>query len=327
VASEKIILVPKNLLLAQSLEFIAYLNSLEPADSYHFDFTRSNLIDPFSLIYLSREIQAFRSKRGESDFIAKNFGHLTYHSHMGFFKAFGLDFGKNPGAASGSLAYIPITIYNCEDIRREASAKGVNPGEILTTQSEQLALILTQGKQSDYVQALSFSMREIFRNAVEHSESQQIGFCAQYLPSQSLVKFAILDTGIGIAKSLSRNKDLQIKNDLDGLYTSLKPGISGKVPSIEYRHDDHWQNSGFGLFMTSELAKRKGSFSIASGDHSLTLVRDKKIELPGSIQGTIVGIDLNVQTLKDFEEIKRTIYSQIPKDSSGPSGASGEIFD
>src|SRR5690606_39484379 len=83
----------------------------------------------------------------------------------------------------------------------------VNPGEVLENYGENLINILTQNKDKNVTDVLRYSIREILRNIVEHSESDKFSFCAQYLPSKQRVNFAVLDRGIGLSKSLSNNPD------------------------------------------------------------------------------------------------------------------------
>jgi DEAD/DEAH box helicase domain-containing protein len=76
---------------------------------------------------------------------------------------------------------------------------------------------------------LTYSIREIVRNVIEHSESETYTVSAQYWPSQSSAEFAVADAGCGVLSSLSHNPKLEVENDLDALKLAMLPGISSKA--------------------------------------------------------------------------------------------------
>ena len=99
---------------------------------------------------------------------------------MGLFKSFGLDHGNAPGEANGSTTHIPITEISREQIEKEASSLGKHPGAVIEGRSKSLAQILTRFKDGPLLDTLTFSIREIIRNVVEHSEADHAYLCAQY---------------------------------------------------------------------------------------------------------------------------------------------------
>ena len=114
------ILIPRSIDLSNSLGFSVTLSSIEESQTYIFDFRNTTRIEPFGMLLISSEITRFKKIHSESEFKFENYEHMSYAAHMGFFKAFGLDFGKSPGEASGNSNYMPITIIDCKQLEKEA---------------------------------------------------------------------------------------------------------------------------------------------------------------------------------------------------------------
>lgn len=296
-----VIKVPKRLDLLRCVQFVQSLRTLPKADEYIFDFERVDWIQPFAMLFLSSEIQRCRDGLPECHFTITQYKHMTYASHMGFFQAFRVEFGKAPGQASGSLSYIPITLFNCEQLREQAAENFQEVGETIESKSAELASVLAQEDSGILVDTLTYSFKEIMRNVVEHSESVQFGICAQYWPSKHTVEVGLIDRGIGIRNSLSQNPHLSIASDRDALKLALMPGISGKVyKGSRKRTKNHWANSGFGLYMTNRLCRNGGNFLIASGDSGLLLKGDKKEYVDVSFRGTALRMSLRTDLLTEL---------------------------
>src|SRR5690606_33162668 len=186
--------------------------------------------------------------------------------YMGFFQAFGMNFGKRPGEAKGSSTYIPINIYNTREIKQDARELMINPAELLESKAKEISNVLTRSEKGHLNEVLTYCLREIFRNVIEHSNAEQYGFCAQYRPSLNRVSFSIIDRGIGLKESLSENPTLELNNDEDAIRASLQPATTGKVYKGQKRKPKgEWANSGYGLFMTSNICKSVGGLLMAYG--------------------------------------------------------------
>lgn len=288
--------IPQNLSLQRAISFCNKLWTLEKDDNYQFDFVRLQFIEPFTMAYVANELKRF-SEENPGTCNAVNFEDKTYPAHMGFFKAFGLEHGNKPGEASGSSTYIPLTILEVTEIQREADLQGINIGDVLEGKSKLIAQILTREKKGNLVDTLTYSIREIMRNVVEHSESKVIEYCAQYWPTKNLVEVAVLDIGTGIQKGLSTNPYLDIKSERDALQLALQPGISGKMyKGIPERKYDAWQNSGYGLYMTNRICRNGGNFLIISNNSSVFLHENGKDDIECNYKGT--ALRLRIDTSK-----------------------------
>lgn len=320
--------VPKQLVFQSSIEFVLKINALTHQGLIQFDFNNLTRIDPFSLLYVSSEIQRCKSRLSKSIFRAINFGHCTYEAHMGFFKAFGLDYGKLPGEAKGNKNYIPINIYSTIEIIREAKESRIHPAELLEVKAEGLSRILTRNKECILKDTLTYCLREIFRNVIEHSNAGQFGFCAQYLPSLNRVYLAIIDRGIGLAAALSNNPTLQIEDDQDAILKALSPGISGKVfPGQKRKPKGEWANSGYGLFMTSNICKRGGGFFIASGNAGYYTSENKERFIETPFKGTALNLSIDTSRLDTLNQMLRDIDNTVGIEKSKASKSSLGLLD
>lgn len=310
---EYLISVPRDLFFESTITFINSFKDLRLTKKYVFDFKDQTRIDPISLLLLSSELDLFKKANPNSEFSAKNFSHCTYPAHMGFFKSFGMDFGKFPGEAKNNNRYIPIRIYKTIDIKESARDLMVNPGEILEGFAKEISLVLTQDADSNLTEILRYCVREILRNIVEHSDSEKFGFCAQYLPSYNKVSFAVLDRGIGVKKSLSNNPKLTLINDFEALEYALMPGISGKVyPGQKRKPKGEWANSGYGLYMTSNICKNGGSFFIGSGYNGIYISEKEARPLNLKIDGTALNLTINLNQKENLNEILKQIRNKVP---------------
>lgn len=296
--------IPQNLSLVNALNFCNRLWDLEYSDEYAFDFINLGRVEPFTMAYVANELKRFRKTRPESRFTALNHQNKSYAAHMGFFKAFGLNFGNEPGEASGSSTYLPLTILNVRDLKQEAVDSYDNVGNVIEAKSELIAKILTRKESGDLVDTLTFSIREIIRNVVEHSGSEIIEYCAQYWPTKNLVELAVLDTGDGIMHGLSTNPYLSISNERDALHLAMLPGVSGKMyKGVKKRKNDEWQNSGFGLYMTSRICRNGGDFFIASNNKSIFLDSKSKSDLECKYKGTALRLRIDTSNIYSYSEM------------------------
>ncbi|WP_219904876.1 hypothetical protein [Shewanella algae] len=155
--------VPQNLSLNNALNFCNRLWKLDDSDAYEFDFGNLGLVEPFTMAYVANELKRYRNSKPHSSFTAKNHENKTYAAHMGFFRAFGLQFGNEPGEAKGSSTYLPLTILKVSDIEQEAIDSYSHVGDVIESKAERISKLLTRKDSGDLVDTLTFSIREIIR--------------------------------------------------------------------------------------------------------------------------------------------------------------------
>ena len=173
IKSETIVL-PQKLDLENLCKFSCQLHNVPSAKEYIFDFGEKRWFPPFAMLFLSMQLNAFRKARPSAKKRAHNHKNHPYAAHMGFFNAFGLGYGLNPGEAPGSERYVPITSLSVKKIVKTANRACVHVGDVVEKKSQEMAALLCRSKEGDLFQALSYSVREMVRNVVEHSEASEL---------------------------------------------------------------------------------------------------------------------------------------------------------
>lgn len=319
--------LPKNLPIDECISFSNNLFNSPDEDIYEFDFARMNWYPPFSLLYLACQINRFKALHTNSNIIVINHERHYYAAHMAFFKAFGVDWGNSTLNNAGNDNHLPITDIETREIIEKTMSSHYEAGDIIERKSEDLAKILVRQDEGDLFKTLSYSIREMIRNCYEHSHTDRIQICAQYWPGQHRVEIGICDTGVGIRSGLEKNPKLKISSDKDALDLSVLPGISGTVYNEKGRSLSPWANSGYGLFMTSNICAQGGSFFLASGTCALKKKEDKTTYYEQNFQGTAIRLILDTskitpisERLSDLAKQGRKIAREI--DGSDPFGPS-----
>lgn len=300
--------LPSSLGVMNCIGFCNELFGLPHVDSYVFDFGNIRWFPPFSMLYLSNQINRFRAERIGSRWIAQNYEQHTYAAHMGFFKSFNLQHGNEVGEADGSTSYVPLTRIFKKELQDQAATGSIQIGDVIQQQSNRLAFTLTRETSSNLYVTLSYSIREILRNSVEHSGTDEVLFCAQYWPTRGEVEVGICDAGKGIYEGLRTNPHLRMEDDYDALILSLLPGVSGiayeGVPRNPY---DAWANSGYGLYMTSNICGNSGSFLIASGETALIKNNSNTQAFSQSFQGTAIRLLMKIDRIGKLDKELRIL--------------------
>ena len=311
------IAIPRDLVPDQLIPFSIALRDTELADGYVLDFTRVGLTEPFGMLFLAALIRQFardrRTRQGrEISIRVSNYKSKTYASFMGLFKSFGLDYGKEPGEASGSRTYIPLTRLAISVISRDAREEHRRDQEIIEQESKRIADILTRNDDGPVTEALAYSICELMRNVVEHGSASHIWYAAQYWPSKGRVEFSILDEGVGLTRSLKRNPKLVVTDDEDAINQALKPGVSG-IPKRRRVYDGDWANSGYGLYMTSSMCQQAGDFLICNYSRALQLSAEGRSILVSAFDGVAVRMVLEIERIQDLNDMLKKYRAAVGK--------------
>ncbi|MBI2092375.1 MAG: sensor histidine kinase [Deltaproteobacteria bacterium] len=166
----------------------------------------------------------------------------------------------------------------------------------------------------DQAEPIKYVVSELVRNVFEHSSSKAGAIiCAQFYKKSNIIRIGIVDTGIGIKKSIGAS--YKISSDIEAIKLALTPGITGttsRIGGTEF-------NAGAGLFFIKSIAKSAHDFFILySGNAMYKLLtsaskprlyidpfRDRHSlneELP-YWQGTVVGIDISLGQKQEFSQL------------------------
>lgn len=186
--------------------------------------------------------------------------------------------------------------------------------------------------KAEQAEPIKYIVSELVRNVFEHASSSDGAIvCAQYYKKSNTIRIGVVDTGVGIRKTLERFH--HPKSDLDALRLALTPGITGTTAKI----GGTATNAGAGLFFIKSLAKiSRDFFMIYSGNAMYKLLKNPKNraiklisdplkdhfsfdeELP-FWKGTVVAIDLCLNNTINFNELLeqiRKVYSDGRKEQN-----------
>ncbi len=213
------------------------------------------------------------------------------------------------GKPKVTVIFLPITRICINKLRTEANLSKEYVGETIERKSNDLAKIFCRGNEN-LERYITYSLRELMRNIEEHSMADYIWYAAQYWETYDLVEIAILDEGIGIRESLTTNPAYTriIKNDEDALLMAIKPGIT-KARGKANKEDD-WANSGYGLYMTSNLCRNVGDFVLASNERLLIINKDNISKKEICYFGTVVRMRLQISKLKALQSVLNRLLQE-----------------
>ncbi len=190
--------------------------------------------------------------------------------------------------------------------------------------TEMIPLLHLEPKQ---VRPIKYIVSELVRNVLEHSQSKYCAILsAQYYPKSNTIRIGIVDTGIGIRKAINVSHDAP--THLEAIKLALTPGITGTTR----REGGTEFNAGAGLFFIKSIAKvNRDFFMIYSGNAMYKLLKDKSnrkhIKLYSNPfkdkhskddnfpfwEGTVVGIDISLDTTKEFSILLDFIHKTYIK--------------
>lgn len=122
----------------------------------------------------------------------------TYAKALRFYSSLGIPIGCSPEedytGTSGSC-FIPIMKVDVSTVKRS-----VDEYRDVKYISSHISKVASRGKEVLY-DCVGFCVIEIIRNIIEHSNSKNVWYAAQYWPSKyggEMVEISIMDEGVGI---------------------------------------------------------------------------------------------------------------------------------
>lgn len=287
--------------------FLNVIGQVRTAPSVTIDFGRVNYVYPFPTIVLAQAIKDLVRARGNDrklETIATgvqwNSGAIGYLQHFGFFKYIGFDVGNGIDHSLGGSKYLPFTTIKSSQIMW----KGHVMQKEIDIKADRLASVIFPGESNvGPAMMLSYALREIIRNSFEHGGVDKCIAMGQRWYNGD-AEIAIADEGWGIAMSLGRV--MKFNTPKEAVQKALLPGISSRsvVGSGE------WDNSGFGLYVVSELGRRYGEFSLISSGCLLS-ANNGTIEVKNiQVHGTIVKLKVNTRDADYFPNILNQIVAE-----------------
>lgn len=277
------------------------LNDLEHCEILNFDFRWCQFSEPFALLYLGRRITNIKDEHVALETKILIPKHPTsaffgYAPHVGFFDFIGSDIGRKMGEAQGSPNYFPIRHWCIEKILSLSNGDPV--GAFIDRQAGKIAKILIQEDSGDIFAMVQYAIREIVRNSIEHSKGKSCWFFGQYWPKKNLAEIVVMDDGVGISDTLIDNEYIDVSTNLAGMKLSLFPGVTGVTRAERLEQDDTWGNSGFGLYILSEIFGKFGEFHMISENDYLKINKQGQCHKAYPFRGTGIAIRFPVRALE-----------------------------
>ncbi|MRU14946.1 DUF1998 domain-containing protein [Roseovarius sp. A21] len=320
------------------LGIIEFGNTLRSDGPIKLDFSSIGFATPSGMLLLSRHIRSAVDRGIVTGHIGTEPN--DYAANVGFFKHCGIEVPRRQ--ASGGENYLPLQAVDLGKWRSDAKKSSLSFGELANQRVGRMARLIARDTRGNLFDLMKYCLREIVRNALEHGDGDTMWITGQYWPARDTVELSIFDNGIGILRSLQRNEKFSnIGDDLKALRLAVLPSTSG-VHKQESSNaagpettDDTWNNSGFGLYVTSQLARRKGHFVIGSGSKFLRIGSHRYEKGDFSLSGTYVSMNFSVAELQRAAAEVGTIVKKgesiaqryVSKDADAfASAASKEIF-
>ncbi len=240
---------------SQVLKMAKDIEAIDASEGVIFDFNPYGENNPFSNLFLINILRKFRKEHRDVSVRAQPKQTSEYLSHIGFYKSMGIDIGKEPGEATGSSTYTPITRIQFD-----------NGYDTIDDQAKRLCRVLDFDRPLQRL--LRYIFQETIRNVYEHTETDAVLIAAQKWPQLNLLEIAIADSGCGVERSLGRL--YHNRNEVELIKLACKPGVTAQSNYSITDRQDPLRNSGYGLYVLRSLALAyDGSFIICSGKHAI----------------------------------------------------------
>lgn len=289
---------------------ILLLDAIGDMPEVVFDFSEVTFVRPYATLVLASVIQRFRDSRKErhleTRYVTKGVEAGTrpngssYLAHVGFFQYLGIPHGKKPGEAKGSDTYVPMRQLTSTDLAN--SHPGMALHDAINAESERLAGLVC-GPDDDAYPMLQYCFCETIRNAFEHAKTDRCLVMGQKY-SNGFVELAVVDAGRGVQASLAESFT-GITCD-EALSRSILPGITR---STRDEGLEEWENTGFGLYVLSSLARDTGDFSLWSGERCLCVDGEATYQVDRKFQGTAVKVRLGTDNAEYFPNVLHAIVA------------------
>lgn len=311
--------VPPSLGMPDVLDVCREIYALPSGPSFEIDFAETQHFEPFGMLLLGSAIRRLRDRVDEKGapvtvaIIGKDLakqGH-DYARHMGFWWSIGDDSDLPSMNRTATKTTIPITRLSYSELYKEAGHRDPIRAERVGAAAANLATTLSgSDPKSPLWLTLEYCFREMFRNAFEHGRVDNVWYTGATRPTKDDVQIAIVDGGRGIRSSLADNPDERHATDLAAIEAALRPGVSRNTKKVrspemteklleQFPDQDPaiYDNTGFGLTLTSNIARDAGQFAIISGEASVAYVQDNHIVTMTMHHGTAVRLVLHPSRL------------------------------
>ncbi len=238
----------------------------------------------------------------------------NYFERMGLFKMLGIKSGISITEHESSGRFIPLTQIK-------------NSTELTHFLTDMVPLLHVE---PIHAESIRYVVSELVRNVLEHAAASDGAIlAAQYYKKSNTIRIGIVDTGIGVKKSITMSHPA--RTDGEAIRLALTPGITGSTS----REGGNEINAGAGLFFIKSIAAvNRQPFILYSGNAMYKLHKtppNKRVHLKADPyednysaredlpywQGTVVGVDISLESTEEFTnllDLIGNIYSTAIKE-------------
>lgn len=297
------ITIPAQLTPVEAINSSKFIVNCSPDPEFIYDFSNMQHCHPFGLLLLGsairRNINHYK-KAKHTPYGYNGTQGCEFAADLGFFQYCGWDIGRKTNIFDYGVNHIPIKCIGISDLRKDPT--DMRPlGDLIDEHARDLAITLTQDNDSEATKTLQYCLREIIRNTFEHGRTNQVWVCGQYWSSRNEAEIALIDEGRGILSSLQTNRRYRLTTDIEANKLALQPGAS-RMLGIKQDPYDIWQNSGYGLFMSSALCGLGGYFVLGSGKNATLVNAEKQIPYESEIKGTAICMNIKTDQILNLQD-------------------------
>ncbi|QLJ08641.1 MULTISPECIES: ATP-binding protein [unclassified Pseudoalteromonas] len=249
---------------------------------------------PTAMLVAGSKIREWITYRRENKLNTRKYGHEansnvhSYLRHLGFFDFITMGGGNKVGEAQGSSSYLPIT--KIPKPKFDESTQDIEEwySSIMSVVRGLARVVSGTVEDTQENRLYNYAFREVIRNVFEHSGANECYVCGQRWYNGH-VEIAVIDEGVGIPDSLRSSFD--VTTDSEALLQAIKPGIS-RTSNIDDSLNTY-DNSGFGLYILSEIASSFGWFVLGSGQSRIIGYQGNTDVEDLCFKGTYFGMRLN----------------------------------
>ncbi|QYK00676.1 ATP-binding protein [Shewanella psychrotolerans] len=288
-------------------DFFDELDNSQDLDKVCVDCSTITWSKPTAMLVAGSKLRQWIQKRRELKLSTTRKGVDTYSAvhdylkHIGFFDFVMMGEGKCVGEAKGSSTYTAITRI-AKPIMGDGEDALEKWYESIQSEVRGLAIVISGEAEGQQINKFyNYALREIVRNVFEHSGANECYVFGQRW-CDGKAEIVIVDEGVGISSSLTQSYELH--SDIEALKLSVKPGVSR---TSQLSQDENvFDNSGFGLYVLTEIARSFGWYALGSNTARIVGFNDTICEENMNFSGTYFGLRL-VSPPKNFSELTADI--------------------
>ncbi len=304
-----------------AIHFASLLADFVDEPQVTLDFRPVQFVCPYGTLVIAHAIKHFATRRwvnelktnvqlGEKG--AKNA--ISYLRYFGFFRYINLAGEQEAEDAPGGARYLPVKVLNIAALTPK-DGSGEFQDTVELTSNKLARVIVPQAADQSAVDMLSYCFRELIRNSFEHAQVATCAVMGQRWDN-GIAEVAIADRGIGVFRALSQAHTLSTADD--AVRNCLKPGISS---GADKQTGSKWDNTGFGLYVVSQLGRRYGSFSMLSSERFINPAQSVQPLRQVPLPGTLVKLRVRTQDPEYWPDVLNEIVAQGEAEAKVTPGA------